>query len=406
MGIYVFNKKLLEQILDEDARNPASSHDFGTDILGPLVEKYDVCAHNFIDENKKEAQYWRDVGTIESYYEANMDLVAVTPLFNLYDKEWPIRTHQRQYPPAKFVFADEGKRMGIAVDSIVSGGCIVSGGRVQNSILSPDVRVNSFCEISNSIIYAHCDIGRRSRIRNAIIDRDVHLPERTIIGYDPEEDRRRYHVSESGIVVVAPERYLCRGSLRLSRAALLGTFLIPSRDDGSTGSAAQTTTTGIHSPACPAFLAPGDARRVLARLGAGASRRDSRMRGSGEDQWFDRPDAMGAVDAGRERSGPLRSAGLARLLQARPRRRRVPQRRRLRGLLSHQDSAAPPQRLARGPGPVRRPGRRVPQAGHDRRRAHRSSCRAPGCLRRASGLDRRGRGRAARAGTGRARRCG
>ena len=205
MGIYVFNKKLLEQILDEDARSPASSHDFGTDILGPLVEKYDVCAHNFIDENKKEAQYWRDVGTIETYYEANMDLVAVTPLFNLYDKDWPIRTYQRQYPPAKFVFADEGKRMGIAVDSIVSAGCIVSGGKVQSSILSPDVRVNSFCEISNSIIYAHCDIGRGSRVRNAIIDRDVHMPERTIIGYDPEEDRRHYYVSESGIVVVAPE---------------------------------------------------------------------------------------------------------------------------------------------------------------------------------------------------------
>jgi glucose-1-phosphate adenylyltransferase len=205
MGIYVFNKKLLEQILEEDSLNPASSHDFGTDLLGPMVEKYNVCAHNFIDENKKEAQYWRDVGTIESYYEANMDLVAVTPLFNLYDKDWPIRTHQRQYPPAKFVFADEGRRMGIAVDSIVSGGCIISGGKVQNSILSPDVRVNSFCEISNSIIFSHCDIGRRSRIRNAIIDRDGELPEQTVIGYDPEEDRRRYHVSESGIVVVAPE---------------------------------------------------------------------------------------------------------------------------------------------------------------------------------------------------------
>ncbi len=211
MGIYVFTKKLLEQILEEDSRNPASSHDFGTDLLGSMVEKYNVCAHNFIDENKKEAQYWRDVGTIESYYEANMDLVAVTPLFNLYDKDWPIRTHQRQYPPAKFVFADEGRRMGIAVDSIVSAGCIISGGRVQNSILSPDVRVNSFCEISNSIIFSHCDIGRHSRIRNAIIDRDGQLPEQTVIGYDPEEDRRRYHVSESGIIVVAPEA-LCAGT--------------------------------------------------------------------------------------------------------------------------------------------------------------------------------------------------
>ena len=211
MGIYVFTKKLLEQILEEDSRNAASSHDFGTDLLGSLVEKYNVCAHNFIDENKKEAQYWRDIGTIGSYYEANMDLVAVSPLFNLYDKDWPIRTYQRQYPPAKFVFADEGRRMGIAVDSIVSAGCIISGGKVRNSILSPDVRVNSFCEISNSIIYSHCDIGRRSRIRNAIIDRDMHLPEQTIIGYDPEEDCRRYHVSEDGIVVVAPED-LCAGA--------------------------------------------------------------------------------------------------------------------------------------------------------------------------------------------------
>jgi glucose-1-phosphate adenylyltransferase len=205
MGIYVFTKKLLEQVLKEDAGNPASSHDFGTDILGSLVEKYNVCAHDFVDENKKEAQYWRDVGTIESYYEANMDLVAVAPLFNLYDKDWPIRTYHPQYPPAKFVFADEGTRMGIAVDSIVSAGCIISGGRVQNSILSPDVRVNSFCEINRSIIYPHCDIGRRSHIRNAIIDRDTHLPEQTVIGYHPEEDRRRYHVSETGIVIVSPE---------------------------------------------------------------------------------------------------------------------------------------------------------------------------------------------------------
>jgi glucose-1-phosphate adenylyltransferase len=211
MGIYVFGKKLLQEVLENDARNPASSHDFGIDLFDSLVSKYDVCAHNFVDENKKEAQYWRDVGTIESYYEANMDLVAVTPMFNLYDKDWPIRTYQRQYPPAKFVFADEGRRMGVAIDSIVSAGCIVSGGRVINSILSPDVRVNSFCEINNSIIYPHCDIGRQSRIRNAIIDRDVHLPERTIIGYDLEEDRRHYHVSESGIVIVAPED-LCAGA--------------------------------------------------------------------------------------------------------------------------------------------------------------------------------------------------
>ncbi len=205
MGIYVFSKKLLLELLEEDARNPSSTHDFGRDILGLVIEKYNVSAHNFVDENKKEAQYWRDVGTIEAYYDANMDLVEVSPLFNLYDNEWPIRTHQRQYPPAKFVFADEGKRIGIAVDSIVSAGCIVSGGRIQKSVLSPDVRVNSYSVVSNSIIFAHCDIGRYCRIRNAIIDRDVHMPEGTVIGYDPEEDRKHHHLTESGIVVVSRE---------------------------------------------------------------------------------------------------------------------------------------------------------------------------------------------------------
>jgi glucose-1-phosphate adenylyltransferase len=205
MGIYVFSKKLLLEVLDADARNPSSTHDFGKDILGMMLDKYSVSAHHFVDENKKEAQYWRDVGTIDSYYDANMDLVEVSPLFNLYDKEWPIRTHQRQYPPAKFVFADEGARMGIGVDSIISSGCILSGGRVQNSVLSPDVRVNSYSVISNSIVFSHCDIGRNCRIRKAIIDRDVHLPEGTVIGYDPEDDRKRYLVTDSGIVVVSQD---------------------------------------------------------------------------------------------------------------------------------------------------------------------------------------------------------
>jgi glucose-1-phosphate adenylyltransferase len=202
MGIYIFNKGTLVKVLEEDARNPSSSHDFGRDIIPQLIEKYRICCYRFVDENKKDAQYWLDVGTIRAYYEANMDLVAVTPHFNLYDKSWPIRTYQRQYPPAKFVFAQEGKRMGIAVDSIVSSGCIISGGRVVNSILSPDVRVNSYCEIDKSILLSHVSIGRYSRIRNAIIDRDVHLPEHTAIGFNVEEDRKRYYVSEDGIVVV------------------------------------------------------------------------------------------------------------------------------------------------------------------------------------------------------------
>jgi glucose-1-phosphate adenylyltransferase len=205
MGIYIFNRDTLTQVLEDDARDVNSSHDFGKDIIPRLIERHRVHSYRFVDENKKEAQYWLDVGTIQAYYDANMDLIAVSPQFNLYDKTWPIRTYQRQYPPAKFVFAQEGKRMGIAVDSIVSSGCIISGGRVVNSVLSPDVRVNSYCEIDKSILLSHVTIGRYSRIRNAIIDRDVHLSEHTVIGFSPEEDKRKYHVSETGIVVVVKQ---------------------------------------------------------------------------------------------------------------------------------------------------------------------------------------------------------
>jgi glucose-1-phosphate adenylyltransferase len=160
-----------------------------------------VYSFNFIDENKKEALYWRDVGTLEAYYEANMDLVHVSPVFNLYDYSWPIRTHQRQYPPAKFVFSDPN-RLGAAFDSVVSQGCIISGGTVRNTVISPDVRVNSYTEVDASIIFSHVNIGRHCRIRRAIIDRDVHIPEGTIIGYDTEADRQRYFVTDSGITVV------------------------------------------------------------------------------------------------------------------------------------------------------------------------------------------------------------
>jgi glucose-1-phosphate adenylyltransferase len=205
MGIYCFNRDLLIEALVSDAGDPDSSHDFGKDVIPKLFEKKRVYSYDFHDENKKEAKYWRDIGTIEAYYEANMDLVSVSPVFNLYDFDWPIRTYQQQYPPAKFVFADEGRRMGIAIDSMVSMGCIISGGRVANSILSHDVRINSYTEVENSILFSHVTIGRYSRIRRAIIDRAVHLPERTEIGFDLEEDRKKYHVSETGIVVVVPE---------------------------------------------------------------------------------------------------------------------------------------------------------------------------------------------------------
>ena len=201
MGIYLFNTDVLIPVLLKDAEDPNSSHDFGKDILPKMANEYRVCAYDFVDENKKEALYWRDVGTLEAYYEANMDIVSVSPVFNLYDDHWPIRTHQRQYPPAKFVFNETG-RTGSAVDSIIAMGCIVSGSLVKTCVLSPDVRVNSYSEIDSSILFSHVNVGRHCRIRNAIIDRDVHIPEGTIIGYDPEADRQRYFVTESGITVV------------------------------------------------------------------------------------------------------------------------------------------------------------------------------------------------------------
>ncbi len=201
MGIYLFNTDVLIPVLLKDAEDPSSSHDFGKDILPKMVDEYRVYAYNFEDENKKEAFYWRDVGTLEAYYEANMDMVAVSPVFNLYDADWPIRTHQRQYPPAKFVFAETG-RTGTALDSIVSAGCIVSGGSVKGCILSPNVRVNSYTEVEDSILFQEVDIGRHCKIRKAIIDRDVHIPEGTTIGYDVAADKARYFVTETGITVV------------------------------------------------------------------------------------------------------------------------------------------------------------------------------------------------------------
>jgi glucose-1-phosphate adenylyltransferase len=205
MGIYCFNRAFLMKVLNEDAESFESNHDFGRDLIPRLIDKHGVYAYNFIDENRKEALYWRDIGTIEAYYEANMDLVSVTPVFNLYDARWPIHTCLPHYPPAKFVFAEE-KRMGIALDSIVSMGSIISGGRVQNCVLSHDVRVDSCAEIQNSILFSHSRIGKHSRIQRAIIDREVHIPPHSVIGYDIEEDRKSYHVTESGIVVIVPER--------------------------------------------------------------------------------------------------------------------------------------------------------------------------------------------------------
>ena len=204
MGIYVFNTDVLLRALHEDSEDANSSHDFARDVIPRNLEKARVVAYDFRDINDKPTPYWRDVGTLDAYYEANMDLVAVVPQFNLYDQRWPIRTRATQQPPAKFVFAQEGRRMGVAVDSIVSSGCIVSGGRVLDSVLSPGVRVNSYCEIEYSILLPNVEIGRYSRISRAIINTGVKVPESSVIGFDPEADRAKgYHVTEGGIAVVA-----------------------------------------------------------------------------------------------------------------------------------------------------------------------------------------------------------
>jgi glucose-1-phosphate adenylyltransferase len=203
MGVYVFKTDVLLRLLHEDAQNPNSSHDFGRDVIPGNLGRVRVVAYDFHDINAKQVLYWRDVGTLDAFYDANMDLVAVSPVFNLYDNRWPIRTRATQQPPAKFVFAEEGRRMGVAVDSIVSAGCIVSGGRVLHSVLSPGVRVNSFCEVEYSILMPEVEVGRNSRVRKAIINTGMKLPESSSIGFDPAADRAKgYHVTEGSITVV------------------------------------------------------------------------------------------------------------------------------------------------------------------------------------------------------------
>ncbi len=207
MGIYIFSTEVLLRELIADAEDIDSKHDFGHNILPNLLGKSKMMAYSFVDENKQQALYWRDVGTLDAYYDANMDLCAVSPIFNLYDKNWPIRTHMRQYPPAKFVFGEPG-RSGIAINSVIASGVIISGATVSNSVVSPDVRVNSYSNVDASVIFSHVNIGRHCRIRRAIIDRHVHIPEGTIIGYDPDEDKRRYFVTPSGLAIVTRDASL------------------------------------------------------------------------------------------------------------------------------------------------------------------------------------------------------
>jgi len=201
MGIYVFNMDVLIDALEQDAALTDSRHDFGKNIIPALINRGKVFSYPFYDENKKAAKYWRDIGTLDAYYEANMDLCQVNPEFNMYDPEWPLRTYQLQAPPAKFVFAED-RRKGEALDSLIAQGCIVSGSRIAGSILCPNVRVHSFCNIEQSILMPGVRIGRHARLRRAIIDRDVLIPRGACIGFDLEEDRKRHIVTDDGIVVV------------------------------------------------------------------------------------------------------------------------------------------------------------------------------------------------------------
>jgi len=203
MGIYLFTARFLFEELCRDATRRGSRHDFGNDVIPAMIQTNRVFAYPFRDENRKRDYYWRDVGTLDAYYEANMDLISVDPELNMYDEAWPIRTYQPNYPPPKFVFADE-KRRGYALDSIVCLGSIISGGKVERSIVGPKVRVNSYAEIQDSILFGEVEIGRHAKVRRAIIDKGVVIPPGVEIGYDPQLDLGRgFTVTENGITVIA-----------------------------------------------------------------------------------------------------------------------------------------------------------------------------------------------------------
>ncbi len=210
MGNYIFSANLLLRELYADAQNPSSSHDFGKDILPSLVGRAALFAYDFQtnripgDPPTQEA-YWRDVGTLDSYYDASMDLRAISPALNLYNRQWPLRTAGYSDAPAKFIFDEQGRR-GQAIDSVVAGGTILSGGMVRGSVIGRHVRVHSGAVVEDSVIFDNCDIGRRARVRRAILDKNVRIPEDTEIGFDLERDRQRYHVTDSGIVVIEGTR--------------------------------------------------------------------------------------------------------------------------------------------------------------------------------------------------------
>jgi glucose-1-phosphate adenylyltransferase len=209
MGVYIFNAQFLFDQLQRDATTPGSSRDFGKDIIPHIVPRHRVYAHRFADScigsvSSGQNPYWRDVGTIDAYWEANMEMTKVTPELNLYDNNWPIWTYQEQLPPAKFVFDDDGRR-GQAIDSMVSGGCIISGAKVKRSLLFSSVHVHSWASVTDSVLLPGVDVGRRAVLRRCVIDKSVRIPDGMQIGVDPEEDRRRFYVSPGGVVLVTSE---------------------------------------------------------------------------------------------------------------------------------------------------------------------------------------------------------
>ncbi len=204
MGIYIFNSDFLIEQLTKDAETPSSTHDFGHDIIPSVIEKYRVFAYPFRDADNKRQSYWRDVGTVDAYWATNLELIGVTPELNLYEEKWPVWTYQVQTPPAKFVFDDDDRR-GMAVDSMVSGGCIISGAMVRHSLIFTNVRVESYSSVEETVVLPDVTIGESCRIRRTVIDKGCYVPANTVIGFDPEDDARRFYVSPGGVTLVVPE---------------------------------------------------------------------------------------------------------------------------------------------------------------------------------------------------------
>ncbi len=204
MGVYIFNTEFLYEQLISDADTRVSTHDFGKDIIPQAIKKYRVMSYPFRDIEGKKQSYWRDVGTLDAFWQANMELVDIVPELNLYDNHWPIWTYQEQLPPAKFVFDDDGRR-GMAVDSMVSGGCLISGAVARHSLLFSNVEINSYSSVEDSVVLPNVTIGRYCKIRKTVIDKGCHIPEKTEIGYDLEEDKRRFEVTKKGVILVTPE---------------------------------------------------------------------------------------------------------------------------------------------------------------------------------------------------------